>query len=156
MRRSVVWTLESRYYISHFSWNRWLCCSQHFLFEHDIDKDIVRGPFFSVSWGGVKANLVGRPLIGLLYQPRMIDEYAAFWWNENSKGTPKYSEETCPSATLSTTNPAWLYLGSNACHRFGKLRGAQFNECYKTSKDTKKLQLFDQWGNERLKTSGLY
>jgi hypothetical protein len=27
------------------------------------------------------------------------------WWNENWQGKPKYSEETCPSATLSTTNP---------------------------------------------------
>jgi hypothetical protein len=25
------------------------------------------------------------------------------WWNENWQGKPKYSEETCPGATLSTT-----------------------------------------------------
>jgi hypothetical protein len=30
------------------------------------------------------------------------------WWNEDWQGKPKYSEETCPSATLSTTNPTWL------------------------------------------------
>jgi hypothetical protein len=29
------------------------------------------------------------------------------WWNENWQGKPKYSEKTCPSATLSTTNPTW-------------------------------------------------
>jgi hypothetical protein len=29
------------------------------------------------------------------------------WWNENWQGKPKYSENTCPSATLSTTNPTW-------------------------------------------------
>jgi hypothetical protein len=34
-------------------------------------------------------------------------------WNENWEDKPKYSEKTCPSATLSTTNPTWLDLGSN-------------------------------------------
>jgi hypothetical protein len=32
-------------------------------------------------------------------------------WNENWEGKPKYSEKTYPSATLSTTNPTWPYLG---------------------------------------------
>jgi hypothetical protein len=27
------------------------------------------------------------------------------WWNEDWQGKLKYSEKTCPSATLSTTNP---------------------------------------------------
>jgi hypothetical protein len=34
-------------------------------------------------------------------------------WNEDWQGTLKYSEKTCPSATLSTTNPTWPDLGSN-------------------------------------------
>jgi hypothetical protein len=29
------------------------------------------------------------------------------WWNENWQGKPKFSGKTCPSATLSTTNPTW-------------------------------------------------
>jgi hypothetical protein len=29
------------------------------------------------------------------------------WWNEDWQGKPKYSEETCSSATLSTTNQTW-------------------------------------------------
>jgi hypothetical protein len=29
------------------------------------------------------------------------------WWNDDLQGKPKYSEKTCPSATLSTTNPIW-------------------------------------------------
>jgi hypothetical protein len=28
-------------------------------------------------------------------------------WNANWQGKPKYLEKTCPSATLSTTNPTW-------------------------------------------------
>jgi hypothetical protein len=27
------------------------------------------------------------------------------------QGKPKYSEKTCPSATLSTTNPTWINPG---------------------------------------------
>jgi hypothetical protein len=42
------------------------------------------------------------------------------WWNEDWQGKPKYSEKTCPSATLSTTNPTWRDPGSNTGHRGGK------------------------------------
>jgi hypothetical protein len=42
------------------------------------------------------------------------------WWNENWQGKTKYSEKTCPNATLSTTNPTFLDLGSNPGLRGGK------------------------------------
>jgi hypothetical protein len=42
------------------------------------------------------------------------------WWNEDWQGKPKYSEKTCPSDTLSTTNPTWLDPGSNPGRRGGK------------------------------------
>jgi hypothetical protein len=42
------------------------------------------------------------------------------WWNEDWQGKPKYSEKTCPSSTLSTTNPTWPDLGSNPGRRGGK------------------------------------
>jgi hypothetical protein len=42
------------------------------------------------------------------------------WWNEDWQGKPKYSEETCPSATLSTTNPTRPDPGSNPGRRDGK------------------------------------
>jgi hypothetical protein len=42
------------------------------------------------------------------------------WWNEDWQGKPKYSEKTCPSATLSTTNPTWPDPGSNPGRRNGK------------------------------------
>jgi hypothetical protein len=29
------------------------------------------------------------------------------WWNDDWQGKPKYSEKTCPSATLSSTSPTW-------------------------------------------------
>jgi hypothetical protein len=42
------------------------------------------------------------------------------WWNEDWQGKPKYSEKTCPSATLSTKNPTWPDPGSNPGRRGGK------------------------------------
>jgi hypothetical protein len=42
------------------------------------------------------------------------------WWNENWQGKPKYSAKTCPSATLSTTNPTRLDPGLNPGRRGGK------------------------------------
>jgi hypothetical protein len=42
------------------------------------------------------------------------------WWNEDWQGKPKYSEKTCPIATLSTTNPTWPDPGSNPGNRGGK------------------------------------
>jgi hypothetical protein len=58
------------------------------------------------------------------------------WWNEDCQGKPKYSEKTCPSATLSTTNPTWLDPDSNPCRRGGKLAtnglsyGAALSICF--------------------------
>jgi hypothetical protein len=42
------------------------------------------------------------------------------WWNKDWQGKLKYLEKTCPSATLSTTNPTWLNPGSNLGRRSGK------------------------------------
>jgi hypothetical protein len=44
---------------------------------------------------------------GLLYQPQMIGEgdCGSIGGMKIGKGNPKYLEKTCPSATLSTTNP---------------------------------------------------
>jgi hypothetical protein len=42
------------------------------------------------------------------------------WWNEDWQRKPKYSEKTCPSAILSTTNPTWLDTGLNPGRRGGK------------------------------------
>jgi hypothetical protein len=40
------------------------------------------------------------------------------WWNEWQE-MPKYSEKTCPDATLSTTNPTWPDPGLNPGRRGG-------------------------------------
>jgi hypothetical protein len=41
------------------------------------------------------------------------------WWNDDWQGKPKYSEKTCPSAALSTTNPT-CYPEANPGRRGGK------------------------------------
>jgi hypothetical protein len=73
-----------------------------------------------VGWDWV--HLVRRPLFGLLYQPRMNDRWLVCCsrWNENWQGKPKYSEKTCPSATLFTTNSTSPDLGLNPGRRGGK------------------------------------
>jgi hypothetical protein len=58
----------------------------------------------------------------LAYVPASDD---GWWWLEqwnDWQGKPKYSEETCPSAALSTTNPTWPDLGSNASRAVGSRR----------------------------------
>jgi hypothetical protein len=42
------------------------------------------------------------------------------WWNEDWQGKPKFSEKTCPSGTLSTTNPTWPDPCANPGRRGGK------------------------------------
>jgi hypothetical protein len=42
------------------------------------------------------------------------------WWNEDWQGKLKYSEKTCPSVTLPTTNPTWPDPGTNPGRRSGK------------------------------------
>jgi hypothetical protein len=44
----------------------------------------------------------------------------SIWWNGNWQRKPKYSEKTCSSSTLSTTNPTCLELGSNQGCRGGQ------------------------------------
>jgi hypothetical protein len=43
-------------------------------------------------------------LFGTAATKRTIVPAPGYWWN-NWQGKQKYSEETCPSAALSTTNP---------------------------------------------------
>jgi hypothetical protein len=65
--------------------------------------------FFLAFLGGVRLSPLGTSAtVDLLYQPRMIndDDYGADW-----QGKPKYSEKTCPSATLSgriAGVPVWI------------------------------------------------
>jgi hypothetical protein len=67
--------------------------------------------FYFFIIGGVGLSpLVLRPLLAYCTSLRMIVEQLVEW---RLAGETKYSEKTCPSATLSTTNPTWPDAGSN-------------------------------------------
>jgi hypothetical protein len=76
-----------------------------------------------ISWGGVRLSLLGT---SVSFWPIVLASDDGWWWwmwssrwNE-WQGKPNYSEKTCPSAALSTTNPTWSDLGSNPSRRSGK------------------------------------
>jgi hypothetical protein len=54
----------------------------------------------------------------IIFVPFQVMEHQ---WNLIDRGKPKYSGKTCPSATLSTTNPTWTDPGSNLGLCSGKL-----------------------------------
>jgi hypothetical protein len=61
--------------------------------------------FFYYWWGGTK-SLGTAATSGLLYKPQMIDEGDCGATGGMKIGRRnRYLEKTCPSATLSTTNP---------------------------------------------------
>jgi hypothetical protein len=69
--------------------------------------------FLRLRWDWV--HLVRRSLFGLSY----TDDRWWGWssrWNENCQGKPKYSEKTCPSATLFTTNRTCTHLSLKPGH----------------------------------------
>jgi hypothetical protein len=73
-----------------------------------------------VSFSGVRLRPLGTSATVWPTVPALNDRWWWMWssrWNENWEVKLKYSEKTCPSATLSTTNPTWPDLGSNpGCH----------------------------------------
>jgi hypothetical protein len=74
--------------------------------------------FLEVGWDWV--HLVRRSLIGLFYQPRMIDhEYGTVGGMRIDRGN-RSTRRTCPSTVLSTTNPTWPDPDSNPRRRGGK------------------------------------
>jgi hypothetical protein len=70
-------------------------------------EELYKYLFCSFIFGaGVDYLLLLRSFIGLLYQPRMIDDDDCGAVSEINQwqGKPKYSEETCPIAALCTTD----------------------------------------------------
>jgi hypothetical protein len=79
-------------------------------------------PFYYFSHG-VRLSPLGTAATVCSIAPAPDDRWWWLWanrWNANWQGKPKYSEKTCPSATLSTTNPTWPDSSSNAGRRGGK------------------------------------
>jgi hypothetical protein len=70
---------------------------------------------------------------------KKVVSFTCWWWmwisrsNDNWQRKPKYSEKTYHSATLSTTNPTWPFLGSNTNHRCGKPATNRLTVSYDTA-----------------------
>jgi hypothetical protein len=92
--------------------------------HHQAVTSLICVVSFLVSWGGVRLSPLGTSANILPIVPAPEDRWWVWRsrWNENWQGKPKYSEKTCPSATLFTTNPTWPDLGSNPGRRGGKRR----------------------------------
>jgi hypothetical protein len=58
------------------------------------------------------------PLTDILFIPQMIYEYGERRWKDIDRENLRTRRKTCPSATLSTTNPTWIDMGANPglCH----------------------------------------
>jgi hypothetical protein len=77
--------------------------------------------FLFFSWGETESTLYCCHCWPIV--PAPDGRWWRLWsirWNANWRGKPKYSEKTCPSVTLSTTNPIWPDSGSNPGLRGGK------------------------------------
>jgi hypothetical protein len=97
-----------------------------------------RTAFFSISLGAVRPSQLGTSATNWPSVPAPDDKWV--WssrWNENWQGKPKYSEETCPNATLSTTNPIRTGLGSKHSRYGGK--PATNSLSYTTTRETQSV-----------------
>jgi hypothetical protein len=77
---------------------------------------LVTETHFSPPCSGVRLSPLGTSTTNWPIVPAPDGGWWWMWssrWNKNWLGKPKYSEKTCSSSTLSTTNPTWLDLGSN-------------------------------------------
>jgi hypothetical protein len=108
-------------------WNNWLYlssqnCGIKLLICRCLFHVIEQNFFISFIISGVGLSPLGTAATsGQLYKPQMIWGWLwSNWWNEDWQGKPKYSEKTCPSAALFTTNPTWPDSGSKPGLRGGK------------------------------------
>jgi hypothetical protein len=79
--------------------------------------------FFIIYWAGESLSPLGTSFTNWPILPAPDDRWWWMWscrWNEDWQGKPKYSEKTCPSATLSITDPTRPDLRSNSGRRGGK------------------------------------
>jgi hypothetical protein len=63
-------------------------------------------------------------LVGLLYNFQMIYVHVESRWDDNGRAIPR---KTCPSVTLSTTNPTYTNSGANPGLRGGKPAANRLN-----------------------------
>jgi hypothetical protein len=82
--------------------------------------------FHSGRWSPYWVHSALRPLLAYSTCPGWLWGWKT-WWNKDWQGKQKYSVQTCPSTTLSTTNPTWADPGANSGHCSGKPATNRFN-----------------------------
>jgi hypothetical protein len=105
----------------HWNWGFDSINCKIILIASDIDSLLwtILCSFFFNLWGGTLGTTA-------TYWPIVPAPDDRWWWlwrnwgNEDWQGKPKYSEKTCPSATLSTKNPTRLDPGFNPGRSGGK------------------------------------
>jgi hypothetical protein len=91
----------------------WGCDAQ----SHDF---CVRTVFFFFWWGGTYVTRYCGHFWPIVQPDDRWGWLWSNWWNGDWQGKPKYSEKTCPSAIVSTTNPTWPDPGANSGRCGGK------------------------------------
>jgi hypothetical protein len=90
------------------------------------NRDIATFGFTSITivsfsgWGETESTWYVSHYLAIVPAPDDRWWLWSSWWNEDWQGKPKYSEKTCPSATVSSTIPTWPDLGANPGRRGGK------------------------------------
>jgi hypothetical protein len=80
---------------------------------------ITQKPFLFLVWGETESTWHVGHCLPYCTSPGWWSVWSSRW-NENWQGKPKYSEKTCPSAALSTTDATWHDLVSNPGRCCGK------------------------------------
>jgi hypothetical protein len=76
-------------------------------------KTAIRTVCCSCRWGETLYVSELRPPKGQLFIPQMIYESGQPEWNDTGMQNRRTRGKTCPSATVSNTNPTWTEPGAN-------------------------------------------
>jgi hypothetical protein len=132
-----------RYWQKCMFWNIWIIikwkissrtttCISNFLSvwwilnELQWSAGLIYSSFFfliRIMWGGIQSGSTRH--VGRWMAYCTCPGWIWWWrigWNEEWQEKPKYSEKTCPNATLSTTNPTWPGPGSDLAAAVGSQR----------------------------------
>jgi hypothetical protein len=98
-----------------------------YLISEDNMREILYYFFYMGGWNPYWVHSALRPLLAYCTWPVWLWRWRS-WWNERFwQGKPKYSENTCPDATLSTTNPTCQTRARTGGRRGGKPATSPFS-----------------------------
>jgi hypothetical protein len=88
-----------------------ILCISYYTVEKNMNHSLRAETLFFFSWNEVRLSPLGMSATNWPIVPAPYDRWLwSIWWNENWQGKLKYSEVSCPCATLCTTNPTWMIM----------------------------------------------